>query len=271
MAGHPKAMLIKYGGHALADPSSLQTVVDELCRLRQAGVRLVLVHGGGPAIGRLLEAAGVESVFVGGHRKSDLETLRHVAMALRGEVNLDLVRRLNAQGERAVGLSGVDAGLVFATRRVHRENGREEDLGQVGDVARVDIHLIELLLEAGYLPVLAPLALGDDGLLYNVNADLFAGHLAAALGVDLYAVLTDVEGLRSDPGDAATRIPRLTLAESERLQGTAVRGGMIPKLESCRVALAGGVARACILDGTHPEGLGAALAGEDVRGTELVP
>ena len=183
MAGHPEAMLVKYGGHALADPASLQTVVDALRRVRQRGARLVLVHGGGPAIGRLLDAAGVRSVFVGGHRKSDAETLRHVAMALRGEVNLDLVRRLNLAGLRAVGLSGVDAGMVRARRRVHRENGRETDLGQVGDVDRIDTRLLESLLAAGMLPVLAPLALGEDGLVYNDNADLFAGHLAAALKV----------------------------------------------------------------------------------------
>jgi acetylglutamate kinase len=213
----------------------------------------------------------VESVFVGGHRRSDAETLRHVAMALRGEVNLDLVRRLNAAGQRAVGLSGVDAGMVRASRRVHRENGREEDLGQVGDVAHIDTALMEQLLAAEMLPVLAPLALGEDGLVYNVNADLFAGHLAAALKVDLYAVLTDVDGLRRDPADASTRIARLSVAESAALTGTTVKGGMIPKLESCQVALAGGVTRACILDGTNPAGLEDALAGMAEHGTELVP
>lgn len=269
------SLLIKYGGNAMTDPMTRDRVLAEIAEIREGGARMVLVHGGGPAIAEILDEVGLESEFVGGHRKTDAETIGYVQMALRGRVNGDLVRLLSAAGQPAVGLSGKDAGMVRARRRWHQEAGdgveaERVDLGFVGDVESVDTQLLDLLLEEDYLPVVAPLALGEDGHVYNVNADMFAGHVAAALGVDLFVALTDVDGLRRDAQDASTVIRRLALGDIPPLMGTSIAGGMIPKVEACTIALEGGVARARIVDGTRPGSLREALEGQPDRGTEII-
>lgn len=269
------SLLIKYGGNAMTDRDTRDRVLAEIADLHERGARIILVHGGGPAIAEILQEVGLETEFVGGHRKTDGKTIRYVQMALRGRVNGDLVRRLSATGRPAVGLSGKDAGMVRARRRWHEEAATEGaeaqrvDLGFVGDVERVDTQLLDLLLDEGYLPVVAPLALGEDGAVYNVNADMFAGHVAAALGVDLFVALTDVDGLRRDAGDASTVIRRLTLGEIPALMGTSITGGMIPKVEACAIAIEGGVGRARIVDGTRTGSLREAIESDPNRGTEL--
>jgi acetylglutamate kinase len=269
------SLLIKYGGNAMTDAATRDRVLAEIADMRRKGTRVVMVHGGGPAIAEILDEVGLESEFIGGHRRTDARTIGYVQMALRGRVNGELVRALCAAGEPAVGLSGCDAGMVRARRRWHQDatGGAEAarvDLGYVGDVAHVDTRLLELLLGDGLLPVLAPLALGEeDGMLYNVNADMFAGHVAAALGVDLFVALTDVDGLRRDAEDASTVIRSLTRADIEPLVGTSIAGGMIPKVEACTIALEGGVRRTRIVDGTRTGCLGEALAGRSDHGTEI--
>jgi acetylglutamate kinase len=270
----PASMLIKYGGNAMTDPELQDRVLDEIAELHQRGVRVVLVHGGGPSIAQILQEVGIETEFVGGHRRTDERTIGYVEMALRGRVNGELVRRLCAKGIPAVGLSGKDASMVRARRRWHVENGDDAeaervDLGFVGDVAHVDTELLEFLLDQDYLPVLAPIAVGEDGMDYNVNADMFAGHVAAALGVDCFVALTNVDGLRRDPGDPDTVIREISIDELEKLQGTSIVGGMIPKVEACAITLQGGVERAMIVDGTKPGGLRAALERDQRRGTEI--
>jgi acetylglutamate kinase len=272
--GLPHSALIKYGGNAMIDPSARDRVLAEIARLHRDGVRVALVHGGGPAIGQLLDEVGIEADFVGGHRYTDARTMRYVEMALRGLVNGELVRLLCAAGRPAIGLSGKDAALVRARRRWHQEAGdgaeaRRVDLGQVGDVAEVRTALLELLLDHGYLPVLAPIAGGEEGGDYNVNADMFAGHVAAALHVDVFVALTDVDGLRRDPDDPGTVVRRLAVAEIDGLLGASIVGGMIPKIEACAVALRGGVPRACIVDGTRPGSLRAVLERTGEHGTEI--
>ena len=270
-----KRILVKYGGNAMTDDALRARVLADVAVLRRSGHRIVLVHGGGPAIAEILDEVGLQSEFVGGHRRTDGSTIRYVQMALRGRVNGDLVRVLSAAGEPAVGLSGKDAGMVRAARRTHRDpedaEAREVDLGFVGDVAHVDTRLLDQLLDGGFLPVVAPLALGDDGEDYNVNADMFAGHLAAAMRADLFVALTDVDGLRRDPEDPASVIRRADRAEIRSLMGTSIRGGMIPKIEACLVALEGGVKTARIVDGTQEGSLPAAVAGDPDRGTEITP
>jgi len=270
----PASMLIKYGGNAMTDPELQDRVLDEIAELHQRGVRVVLVHGGGPSIAQILQEVGIETEFVGGHRRTDERTIGYVEMALRGRVNGELVRRLCAKGIPAVGLSGKDASMVRARRRWHVENGDDAeaervDLGFVGDVAHVDTELLEFLLDQDYLPVLAPIAVGEDGMDYNVNADMFAGHVAAALGVDCFVALTNVDGLRRDPVDPDTVIREISIDELEKLQGTSIVGGMIPKVEACAITLQGGVERAMIVDGTKPGGLRAALERDQRRGTEI--
>lgn len=266
-----RRVVLKYGGNAMRDPSRQRDVLRELAQLSRAGARCVLVHGGGPAIAALLERVGVESRFEGGQRITTPEAMGFVEMALSGQVNRELVAGLQREGVRAVGISGKDGGLALA-RPLVREgaDGRPVDLGQVGEVAEVDPGLLELLMGHGYLPVVAPIASGPEGGDFNINADLFAGALAAALGCDHYVVLTDVAGLRRDPDDPASTVARIGAPEAGAMVGGAVRGGMIPKVQGCLAALGGGVGAATIVDGTVPGQWLAALRGEAV-GTTIQP
>lgn len=252
--------LIKYGGNAMTHPQLKEAVLQRICQLKTEGHAVVIVHGGGPFIQKALDDARIQSTFVGGHRKTPPQALRHVEMALKGSVNSDLVRRLQGLGARAVGLSGQDGNLITARKRFHREqiNGewKEHDLGQVGDVAAVDASLVQLLLEADYLPVVTCLANDTAGQAYNINADLFAGHLAGALKAREYLILTDVDGLLTDLKDPRSIVPHLSLpALQQQLAQGSIRGGMLPKLDSCVVALQTGAQCARILNGTRPEQL----------------
>lgn len=267
-------VLIKYGGNAMTDPDLRTGVFDQIRTLKEKGVRPVLVHGGGPAIAALLEEVGVRSEFVAGHRRTDALTMRYVEMALRGQVNGEIVAALNRLGVPAVGLSGKDAGMVRAVKRSHYvkdENGRvsEVDLGFVGDVESVDPSLILSLLGEGYLPVIASVASGADGRDYNINADLFAGHLAGALKAFLFVAMTDVDGVRTDRDDPATRLARINVNDIPELAGRSIRGGMIPKIDACLVALEQGVREAHIIDGTSPGTLVRQLLTREAGGTVI--
>ncbi|HES57849.1 MAG TPA: acetylglutamate kinase [Firmicutes bacterium] len=259
----PRRVLVKYGGNAMVDQELVEDVLAGIAAQHNAGLQLVLVHGGGPYIKKLLDALGLESEFVGGHRRTDARTIRYIGMVLSGQVNGDIVGRLNRLGAKAVGLSGRDAALATVQPRRHMDSAGEEfDLGFVGDIEQVNPRLVEDLLAGGYLPVVAPISIGPGGKDYNVNADMFAGHLAAALSADEYLVLTDVDGLRRDREDPDTLIPALSRGEAEELLGTVIAGGMIPKVQSCLIAVKRGVGMARIVNGTRPGSLAAALNGE---------
>ncbi|MBZ0266105.1 acetylglutamate kinase [bacterium] len=268
-----KTVLIKYGGNAMIDESSKLRVISDICYLKKLGIIPIVVHGGGPAIGELLAIAGIESEFIGGHRKTDTHAMGFVEMALRGKVNSNLVKLLNLNGVKAVGLSGKDALMVQSIKRIHRyeKNGKfvETDLGHVGDVEIIKTELIRLLLENDYTPVIAPIGVGADGKDYNINADMFAGHLAGALGVEHYVVLTDVDGLRENVHDPDTLISELTIETAEQGIGTIVQGGMIPKIESCLIALRKGAQNAHILNGMTPHSITTQLLTESQLGTKI--
>ena len=250
-----------------------QSVVQSIGTLLQHAYRLVLVHGGGPFIGKILEQVNINSEFIGGHRKTSPEALKYIEMALKGEVNGSLVNLLNKAGHQAVGLSGKDGRMVIARKRFHvsHENGRElrHDLGQVGDVARIDTSLPILLLENGFIPVITCIASDEAGNDYNINADMFAGSLAGALKADHYLVLTDVDGLLKDINDPSSIIRKLPLEALDPLFGSVIKGGMIPKLESCRIALMNGARSARIINGTKPESLLNAVQSKESTGTEI--
>jgi acetylglutamate kinase len=264
-------VLLKYGGNAMVSEDVQQQVAESLRRLRDRGVSVVVVHGGGPFIAKMLDLVDIESEFIEGHRKTTPEALKYVEIALKGEVNGALVGLFNRAGLRAVGLSGKDGRMVIATKRrqVFDRDGRaiECDLGQVGDVDRIDTTLVTNLVDGGYLPVVTCIATGDDGLDYNVNADMFAGHLAGALSCDSYVVLTDVDGVMRDVDDPDSRIESLAVEDLDRLSRDVVQGGMIPKLESCRIAIQGGARRACIVNGTKPDTILQAALGDEFNGT----
>lgn len=256
-------IVVKYGGAALAATAGADPVLPALVSLQAAGARPVLVHGGGPEVTAFMARLGKDAVFVDGLRVTDRETAELAEMVLAGRVNKSLVDRLQALGGRAVGLSGKDGGLFLARRRLHRAaDGREVDLGFVGDIVAVDPAVIATLHAGGWVPVVASVAPGVDGETYNVNADSAAAALAAAIRADQFLLLTDVPGVLRDPRDPGSLCDQLTAAQArEMIASGAAAGGMVPKLEACLAALAGGVGEAWILDGRRTAALDAAVFG----------
>lgn len=257
----------------MVDDEIKKNVVNNIVRLKELGAYPVIVHGGGRAIRQLLEEVGVQSEFIGGHRKTDATTMRYVEMALSGYVNSNLVKLINAAGLKAVGLSGKDALMVTAQKRMHQAtvDGKPQqvDLGFVGDVDTIDTSLIQTLTDADYLPVISPVAMGMDFNDYNINADMFAGHMAGALKVSNYVALTDVDGLLTDKDDPSTLIRQITLEQVEAEIGETVQGGMIPKVESCIIALKSGVKSAHIINGTVQDSILQELLTEERSGTKI--
>ncbi len=248
-----KTFVVKYGGHAMGDAELARDFAEDIVLLKAVGINPVVVHGGGPQIGAMLKRLGIESRFVDGLRVTDEATAKVAEMVLAGSINKELVAWIERAGGKAAGISGKDAGLVRAKKveRTTRDPGsaieQAVDLGFVGEPETVDRTIIDVLLAAGIVPVIAPVAVGDDGHTYNINADTMAGAIAAALGAARLFLLTDVAGVLDKRGALLTD---LTPADIEGLQadGT-ISGGMIPKLETCIAAIRGGVDAAVILDG----------------------
>jgi acetylglutamate kinase len=253
-------VVIKYGGSTMEQGGLHQSFAGDVTLLAMVGLRPVIVHGGGPQISSAMEKEGLAPQFVDGLRVTDAPAIRVVQRILAGEINPDIVHLLNRQGCPAVGLTGLDGGLFAAVPKDPR-------LGFVGEVASVNVQLISDLIEDGLVPVIAPLGAGEDGHVYNLNADTAAGALARALSAQKLVYLTDVEGVRRDHADPDSLVSRMNLVQLEAmLEGPAIEGGMRPKLISCAEALRGGVAQAHILDGRiqhalllevfTPEGIG---------------
>lgn len=251
-------LLFKYGGNAMTNQILQKQVLKNICALKEKGYQVVIVHGGGPFIQQTLEVAHIDSEFIDGQRKTTLAAMEYVEMALKGKVNGSLISTINAIGHKAVGLSGKDGKTVIAKKRLHRHsvNGKTEmvDLGQVGDVENVDVTLLKLLLDNDFIPVITCIASDKNGNNYNINGDLFAGHIAGALSAEQYIILTDVDGLLLDKDIAASMIHQLKVAEIKHLKEIkCIQGGMIPKMDSCEIALKNGAKSARIINGTIPE------------------
>lgn len=236
-----KVVVVKYGGSIMTDPDLSHTFAGDVSLLAAVGIRPIIVHGGGPQISKAMEAEGIEPNFVDGLRVTDAATMRVVQRMLVGEVNADIVAMLGGHGASAIGVSGTDAGLLQAVPKDPR-------LGYVGEIGEVNTTLLESLLDDGLVPVVAPIALGDDGHTYNVNADTAAAAIASALNAQKLVYLTDVEGVYADAGDPTTLIQRMDLDELTTTIEE-MSGGMLPKLISVAGALRAGVRRAHILDG----------------------
>ena len=241
-----KVVVVKYGGAAMADPALATLFAQDVVLMRSVGMRPVVVHGGGPQIGALMQRLGKEPEFRDGLRVTDAETLDIARMVLVGKVNRDIVSSINVHGPLAVGLSGEDAGLLSASARA-------PELGFVGDVVGVNPQIVERLLAEDLIPVVATIGADPEGQAYNVNADTAAGAIAAALTAEKLVYLTDVPGLLAEPSDPSSVIAAVTVTELEEIvnAGT-LTGGMIPKIRSCVRALRGGVRQAHILDGRVP-------------------
>lgn len=264
--------LFKYGGNAMVDEALKEEVLAALCSMRDQGYHVVIAHGGGPFIQKALDQAGIQTDFVYGHRRTTPEAMRLVETALKGEVNSNLVGIINRLGYHAVGLSGKDGRTATAIKRYHREENEqgvtEVDIGQVGEVSRVDTRLLHLLLQEGYIPVLACVAQDEQGLDYNINADLFAGSLAGALKAQVFGVLTDVDGLMADINHPDSLIQEVRLEEISRYKRAGViQGGMLPKVDACRMAIESGAAQAFILNGSKPTQIPKQIRGEASTGT----
>ena len=264
-----KTIVIKYGGAAMERADLKEPFALDVILLRFVGIKPVIVHGGGPQIGALMQRLGKEPRFVGGMRVTDEETVEIVEMVLVGKINKEIVALINHHGGKAVGLSGKDAQLLRARRRLHRlPSGEEVDIGLVGEGEAVNTEPIRLLEDAGFITVIAPVGVGAGGETYNINADLVAGQVAAALGAEKLIHLTDVQGIR-DRDDRL--ISTLARKDAERLMGEGViEGGMLPKVESALRALEGGTAKAHIIDGRVPHAILLELFTRSGIGTEIV-
>ena len=243
-----QTVLVKYGGHAMGNGDNGAPFARDIVLLKQVGINPIVVHGGGPQIGQMLQRLGIKSNFVNGLRVTDRETMEVVEMVLAGTVNKQLVAAINAAGSSAVGLSGKDGGLIRA-----RKLTRNGDLGFVGEPERIEVGVLTALRQSDIIPVIAPVGIGADGETYNINADTVAGAIAAAVTAKRFLLLTDVPGVL----DGEKRlIPELTAGEARRLiaDGT-ISGGMIPKVETCLEAIEGGAEGAVILDGRVPHAI----------------
>ncbi|HEY9244829.1 MAG TPA: acetylglutamate kinase [Streptosporangiaceae bacterium] len=272
---HGRIVVLKYGGHAMTDDDLRQAFAEDVVFLRHAGLRPVVVHGGGPQISAHLDRLGVPSTFKAGLRVTSPEAMDVVRMVLTGQVNRDLVGLVNRHGPFAIGMSGEDANLFTASRRAAMVDGEPVDLGLVGEIDAVDPGAVQALLRDGRVPVISSVARGTDGEVYNVNADTAAAALAVALGAAKLVVLTDVEGLYRDwnGGVAASRgevISRLSAAELAALL-PGLSAGMIPKMEACLRAVRGGVPQAHVLDGRLPHSVLLEIFTDSGIGTMVVP
>nr|WP_291520896.1 acetylglutamate kinase [Acidithiobacillus sp.] len=246
---HGRTIVIKYGGNAMTEAYLQEQFAYDVTLMKQVGMNPVVVHGGGPQIGALLERLGVQTHFVDGMRVTDAATMEVVEMVLGGRVNKEIVQAINRAGGRAVGLTGKDGGLLRA--RPLRRDG--VDLGLVGEVARVDPDIIRLLDQGDFIPVVAPIGVGSLGESYNINADLVAGALAATLNAEKLILMTNVAGVLDQDGQLRTR---LEAAEVDRMVADGrIYGGMLPKIQCCLDAVAAGVHAAHIIDGRVPHAL----------------
>ena len=264
-----KTVVIKYGGAAMERADLKEPFALDVILLKFVGINPVIVHGGGPQIGAMMKRLGKESRFVGGMRVTDEETVEIVEMVLVGKINKQIVGLINHHGGRAVGLSGKDGDLIRAHRRLHRmADGSQVDIGLVGEVDSVNPEPIRLLEANDFIPVIAPVGVGSEGETYNINADIVAGEVAAALGAEKLIHLTDVQGILDDTKQF---LSTLSGTEAERLMSIGViDGGMLPKVESSLRALKGGTAKAHIIDGSVPHAILLELFTREGIGTEIV-
>ena len=256
-----KIVVVKYGGNAMVNETLKQQVMEDVVLLSLIGVKTVLVHGGGPEISETMQRMGKKAEFVDGLRVTDRETVDIVQMVLAGKINKTLVNLLQMNGGKAMGISGMDGRLIEAKIR-------DERLGYVGDIVRINIEPVADLLEKGYIPVISTIGCDREGNTYNINGDTAAAHIAGALGAERLILLTDVAGILRDCSDPSSLIPTVTIREAQRLREEGViSGGMIPKVKCCVDAIHCGVKNAIIMDGRIPHSILMELLTDEGAGT----
>ena len=256
-----KIVVVKYGGNAMVNETLKQQVMEDIVLLWLVGVKVVLVHGGGPEISDLMARLGKEPVFVDGLRVTDKETVDIVQMVLAGKVNKTLVNLLEARGGKAMGISGIDGRLIEAEMK-------DERLGYVGNIKKIHIKPVTDLLEKGYIPVVSTVGCDRDGNTYNINGDTAAAYIAGALEAERLIMMTDIAGILRDKNDPATLIPEVTVSEAAALREEGViAGGMIPKVECCIEAIREGVENVVIMDGRIPHSILMEILTDEGAGT----
>ncbi|MBT9170077.1 MAG: Acetylglutamate kinase [Actinobacteria bacterium] len=266
-----ESIVVKVGGSILDHEPYLESLATDIALLHSTGARLLVVHGGGPQISRMMKEKGKEINFVEGLRVTDEETMEIILASLLGWVNPTITCLLNKCGARAIGLSGVDGGLVRASRHKHIRGGREVDLGFVGDVREIDSSLILKLVDTGYIPVIASVGIGEEGKPYNINADTIAAELAVAIGATRLILMTDVEGVMVNRGATPGLLTKIQVSQAQRLiEEGEIRAGMIPKVQAAIRALEGGVDRVYILNGYRRNCLLDKLFEDKEIGTDMV-
>ncbi len=255
-----KTVVVKYGGNAMVNDALKEKVMQDIALMKYTGINVVIVHGGGPEITGFLKKLGKETEFVSGLRVTDEETVEIAEMVLAGKINSEIVMLLNRRGVRAVGISGKDADLIHAEKKLATvyEQGEKTkvDIGYVGKTKQVDIRIVDDLIKSGYVPVIAPIGVGEGGESYNINADYVAADIAGALKAEKLLLLTDTEGVYKNFEDKSTFISTLTAQEARQyIQNGVIVGGMIPKVEACLRALQSGTGKAHIIDGRLPHSI----------------
>ncbi len=268
-------IVVKYGGHAMVDAALKRDFALDIILMKTVGLHPVVVHGGGPQIGRFLKRLSIESEFVDGMRVTDKQTMDVVEMVLVGKVNQEIVHLMNRHGGRAVGFSGKDGGLITARKLTYRKNlGGDQppeiiDMGMVGEITRIDTQLLASLQPSAFIPVIAPVGAGEHGETYNINADLVAGAVAAALRARKLVLLTDTEGVLDAAGSL---LSTLKVSEAQALiEEGIIQGGMIPKVHCCLEALAAGVGKTHVIDGRKPHAILLEIFTKGGVGTQIVP
>ncbi|MFT3951660.1 MAG: acetylglutamate kinase [Oscillospiraceae bacterium] len=261
-----KIVVVKYGGNAMTDESLKEAVMSDIVLLGAVGIRVVLVHGGGPEINEMLTRVGIQSKFVGGLRYTDEATMEIVQMVLTGKVNKELVAHLQKHGGKALGMCGVDGEMILAQKLEG-----EVDLGFVGEIKKVTTKPILDALANGYVPIIATVGIGEDGQTYNINADTAAARIASCLRAENLILMTDIVGLLENKDDASTLIPTVNVSEVPYLKKTGIiSGGMIPKIECCVEAVRRGVKKTSIIDGRIPHSILIELLSNEGIGTQFI-
>ncbi len=273
-----KTFVIKFSGKVTEDKENLASLAEELALLHQVGIRVCVIHGGGKQLTELAQKLGVVQTVIEGRRVTDDDTLDLAKMIFRGKINTEILAQFRRRGVSAVGLSGVDGGVVKAIKRpprdvVNKQTGQTEtiDFGHVGDVVEIDVSLLNTLLDNGYLPVISSLGADDDGKIFNINADTIAVEIAAKLGAEKLILLTDVNGIYLDEGNEDTKLSRLTVEDARHMiESGRATGGMIPKLENLISLLTRGVGSAHVVSGTTRNAILAEVFTDEGTGTMVV-
>ena len=259
-----KVVVVKYGGNAMINQTLKEQVMEDIVLLHLVGVKVVLVHGGGPEINELMDKLGKKATFVDGLRVTDKETVDIVQMVLAGKVNKSLVNYLEVNGGKAMGVSGIDGRLIEAEMK-------DPKLGFVGEITNINIGCVEDLLDNGYIPVISTVGCDKEGNIYNINGDTAAARIAGALKAERLIMMTDIAGILKDKNDPSTLIPKITLKEAQALtESGVIQGGMIPKVNCCIDAIAHGVKNVIIMDGRIPHSILMEILTDEGAGTMVV-